>query len=104
MLCPMNTGNLSRRRNDAKDPNPSTAMPDMHHVAILHNVVFAFKTQRAFGAGIGFRASFKQLVPAGGFSANEVFFQIGVYGPRSFNGPGGGGYRPGSEFIFSGGH
>ena len=51
----------------------SAAMPDMHHIPILHNVVFAFKTQCAFGAGIGFGAGFKQLLPADCFSANEVF-------------------------------
>jgi hypothetical protein len=29
-------------------------MPDVHHIPVLHNVVFAFKTQRAAGAGVGF--------------------------------------------------
>ena len=54
----------------------SAAMPDMHHIAILHNVVFAFETQRALGAGVGFGTGFEQLVPADGFSTNEMFFQI----------------------------
>src|SRR3981081_1632886 len=31
-----------------------TTMPDMHYVSILHNVVFAFQPQRAFGSGIRF--------------------------------------------------
>ena len=30
----------------------------MHYIAVLHDVVFAFQSQRAFGAGVGFGASF----------------------------------------------
>ena len=55
-------------------------MPDVHHIAILHDVVFAFEAQGAFGAGVGFGAGFEQLVPADGFGANEVLFQIGMDG------------------------
>ena len=58
-------------------------MPDMHHIAILHDVVLAFQTQRALGARVGFRARFEQLVPANGFSTDEVLLQIGVDGSRS---------------------
>ena len=61
-------------------------MPDMHHVAILHDVVLAFETQCAFGAGVGFGAGFQQLVPADGFGADEVLFQIGVDRAGGFDG------------------
>src|SRR5271169_3550348 len=39
-------------------------VPNVHHVTILYDVVLAFQAQRAFGAGIGFRAGFEKLVPA----------------------------------------
>ena len=78
-------------------------MPDMHHIAILHDVIFAFETQRAFGAGIGFGAGFQQLVPANGFSANEVLLQIGMDGAGSFHRAGADGNRPGAAFVFAGG-
>ena len=32
----------------------SARVPDVHHVAIFHDVVFSFQPQRAFGAGVGF--------------------------------------------------
>ena len=78
-------------------------MPDVHHVAILHDVVFAFEAQRAFGAGVGFGAGFEQLVPADGFSADEMLFQIGVDGTGGFHGAGVDGNRPGAAFVFAGG-
>jgi len=34
------------------------AVPYVHHVSILHDVVLAFQAQRAFGAGVRFRACF----------------------------------------------
>jgi hypothetical protein len=59
-------------------------VPDVHHVAVLHDVVFAFEPQRAFGAGIGFGAGFEKLVPADGFGADEMLFQVGVDRTRRF--------------------
>ena len=35
------------------------AMPDVHDVSVLHNVVLAFEAERAFGARIGFRTGFE---------------------------------------------
>jgi hypothetical protein len=29
-------------------------VPDVHHIPILHDVIFAFEPQRAFGAGVSF--------------------------------------------------
>jgi hypothetical protein len=55
-------------------------VPDVHHIPILHDVVFAFQTQRAFGAGVGFGSGFQQRVPADGFGADEVVFNIGPDG------------------------
>ena len=36
----------------------SPRMPDVHYIAILHDVIFAFQAQRAFGARVGFGAGF----------------------------------------------
>jgi len=40
------------------------AVADVHHVAVLDDVVLAFEAQRAFGAGVGFGAGFEELIPA----------------------------------------
>jgi len=32
----------------------SPAMPDVHHIAVLHDVILAFKAQRTLGSGISF--------------------------------------------------
>jgi len=32
----------------------SSAVPDVHDVAILHDVIFSFEAQRAASAGVGF--------------------------------------------------
>ena len=45
-----------------------------------------FEAELAFGAGVRFRAGFKQLVPADGFRADEVVLEIGVDGSSGFNG------------------
>ncbi len=54
------------------------AVPDVHHIAVLHHVFFAFKAQRALGARRRLRAGFQQIVPANGFGADEVMLQVGV--------------------------
>ena len=53
-------------------------MPDMQHVAVLHNVVLAFQPQLALGSCVGFRSRIQQRVPVNGFRADEMFFQIRV--------------------------
>ena len=50
------------------------AVPDVHHVAILHDVLFAFQAQPAFRLSVRFRTRFQKLVPVDGLSADEVFF------------------------------
>ena len=58
-------------------------MPYVHYVAVLGDVLLAFETQRALGAGVGFGASFEQLIPANCFRADKVFFQVGMDRARS---------------------
>ena len=75
----------------------------MHHVAILHDVLFAFQPQLAFGASVGFRARVQQRVPVDGFRANEMLFQIrvdcagGVLRARSAR------HGPGAALVFTDG-
>ena len=75
----------------------------MHHIPVLHDVVFAFQPKSAFGAGVGFGAGFEQLVPADGFGADEVLFEIRVDRAGSFHGAGVDGDRPGAAFVFADG-
>src|ERR1700676_3322647 len=80
-----------------------SAVPDMHHIPILHDVVLAFEAQRALGAGVGFGTRFQQLIPANGLGSDEMLFQIGVNGSGAV-------LRlcirwdcPGAALVFSGG-
>jgi hypothetical protein len=52
----------------------SSAVPNVHHISILHDVVFAFQAQRAFGAGVGLGTGLQQLVPADRLRPDEMFF------------------------------
>ncbi len=78
-------------------------MPDVHHVAVLDDVFLAFKAERAFGAGRGFGAGCKQVVPANGFGADEMVLQVGVDGSGSLRRFGADGHGPGAALIFAGG-
>ena len=73
----------------------------MQHIPVLHDVVFAFEAEDAFGAGVGFGAGFEQLVPADGFGADEVLLKIGMDRPGGLNGARV--YRdgPGAAFVFT---
>src|SRR5258708_26790192 len=82
-------------------PEYLSRVPDVHHISISHDVVFAFQAESAAGAGVGFGASFEELVPADGFGADEVVFEIGVDGSSSLHCAGV--YRdgPGAAFVFA---
>src|SRR5579884_1788195 len=79
-----------------------SAMADVHYIAILDNVVFAFETKRATGAGIGFGSGIEELVPADGFGADKVFLEIGVDGTGSFDRASMNRDGPGAAFVFAG--
>ena len=78
-------------------------MADVQDVAILHDVVLTFQSERAFGARVGFRTRFEKLIPADGFGADEMLFQIGVNRAGRFLREGVGGNLPGAAFILAGG-
>jgi hypothetical protein len=78
-------------------------MPDVHHVSILHNVIFPLKPQDAFGAGVRFGTGFQQLVPADGLGADEMLFQIRMDGAGSFDRASIDRDRPGAAFVFADG-
>src|SRR5882672_8636515 len=61
-----------------------SGMPDVHHIAVLNDVIFAFESQCAFGARVGFGTGFEKLILADGLCADEVFFQVGVNRPGGF--------------------
>jgi hypothetical protein len=75
----------------------------VHYVSILHDVILALETKRAFGTGVGLRSSLKELVPSDGFSADEMFFEIGVNRSCAFLGARVGRNLPGAAFVFTGG-
>src|SRR5207245_7537550 len=61
----------------------SSAMADVHHIAVSHDIVLAFQTQCSTCASICFRSSIEKLVPVNCLSANEMLFEIGVNCARS---------------------
>ena len=50
----------------------------MHDVAVLHDVVFAFKAHFASFFGRNFAAKRGIVVVGDGFSPDEAFFKVGV--------------------------
>src|SRR2546422_739623 len=79
------------------------AMPNVQHVSVPDDVVLAFQAERAFGAGVGFGRGFEKLIPANGFSTDEMLFQVGVDDSRSFNRARVNGDGPGAAFVFADG-
>src|SRR5450432_182919 len=77
------------------------AVTDVHDVAVLGDVFFAFEPQDAFGSGVGFRARFQQCVPRDGLGADEVFFEVGMDGSGCLRSFGVDWNRPGSAFVFA---
>ncbi len=78
-------------------------MPNVQHISILDNVVLALQAQRAFGASVGFGAGFEELIPADGFSANEMLFQIRMNGAGCFDSSGVDRDCPGTALVFADG-
>src|SRR5215469_4194608 len=76
---------------------------DVHHIAVLDDIVLALQPQRPFGAGIGFRAGFEQLIPADRLSSDEVFFEVGVNCACGLLRTAVGRDLPGAAFVFPGG-
>src|SRR5437660_10997994 len=75
----------------------------MHHVAVLHDVVFALQPQSSAGASIGFRAGFEQLILTNGLSPDEVLLQIAVDGAGGLDSTRMDRKRPCAVLIFVGG-
>ena len=75
-------------------------MPDVHYVAVLHDIVFALQPQRAARSGVGLRAGVEELIPVDGLGADEMFLEIGM--DRSGSGLGAGSpfNRPRPAFVF----
>src|ERR1041385_3974662 len=81
----------------------SSAVADMQDVAILHDVIFALKSQLAFGSGVGLRARLQQRVPVNSLGPDEVLFQIRMDGSRRSLRARSPGHGPGAALIFTNG-
>ncbi len=77
------------------------AVPHVHHVAVLDDVVLALQAQGAAGAGVGFRAGFEQGVPVDDLGADEVLLQIGVDGAGGLDGACSTWNSPGAAFVLA---
>jgi hypothetical protein len=78
-------------------------VPNVEYVAVLHDVLFAFKAQDALCARGRFAACREQVVPADGLGADEVMFEVGVNGACGLRGLGASCYCPGAALVFAGG-
>src|ERR1700691_5173634 len=66
------------------------AVPDVHYIAVLHEVLFALKTKGSLGARSRFATGGEQAVPADGFGADEVMLKVRVNGAGGLRRPRGG--------------
>src|SRR5262245_4122840 len=49
---------------------------DIHHVAILHEVVLPLESKSALGTCVGLGSSFEKLIPVNRLGADEVLLEI----------------------------
>jgi len=80
-------GHIGQRGQQAEqdgelDHELLSAMPNMKHVAVLHEVLLAFQPQCALRARSRFRACREQSIPANRLCANEVMLEVRVDGAR----------------------
>src|SRR6185312_13022003 len=80
-----------------------TAVPDVHHVAILHNIFLSFEPQRAFGAGRGCRTGIEQRIPADCLGANKMMLEVGVNRARRLRSLRARRHRPRAALVLAGG-
>src|SRR5918999_695598 len=79
----------------------SAAVPNVHDVAILDQVVLTLQPQGALGTGLGLRARLQEGIPADYLGPDEVFFEIGVDGAGGFHRPLPVWHGPGAAFVLS---
>src|SRR5579883_3395762 len=61
-------------------PEPSPAMPDVHHVAVPNQIILAFEAQCPIGLSRCLRSSSEQSVPVNGLRTDEVLSEIRMNG------------------------
>src|SRR5215510_3779093 len=79
----------------------SCAVPDVHYIAVLHDIVFPLQPQRAFSAGVCLRARSKQLVPMDSFSTDEMLLKIRMDCAARCLGARFALHRPGAAFVLT---
>ena len=73
----------------------------MHHVSVLHLVLFALQAQDTRFASTLFTVQTDVIVVGGDFGPNEALFEVGVNDARALGGFVADFVGPGSDFFFS---
>src|SRR5436309_8374581 len=94
---------LPRRRGRNPKRVRSRREPEVHHVAILHNVVLAFEAHLAGIARARLAAEHDIIVIGNGFGADEALLEIGVDGARGLRRARAFRHRPGARLLRAGG-
>src|SRR5262249_50029068 len=99
---PQRPPNLLRRRSSGLSRNGSDVEAELHHVAVLHDVLLALHAGLALGAGLGDGAALDQVAEGDDLRLDEALLEVGV---DDTGGLGGGGAlldRPGAGFLRAG--
>src|SRR5712691_1426070 len=97
-----------RYRDTSRSQLPPTvselrAVPYVHHVAVLDDVVLALEPQRAPGARARFGSGVEELVPADRLGADEVLLEIRVDRARRLLRANAARHGPGAAFVLADG-
>src|SRR6266542_1297199 len=79
------------------------AVPDIHHVAVLDNVLLALQPQCTLGARARFGSGVEKLVPVDRLGADEVLLEIRVDRTRRLLRASAARHGPGAAFVFADG-
>jgi hypothetical protein len=71
------------------------------HVAVCHDVLFAFQAQLGGFAALGFAAQLDQVLPAHDLGADEAALDVGVDLARGLLRAGAGADGPGAALVFA---
>ena len=77
--------------------------PEHYHIAVLHDVFFAFHADEAFFSGGGLGFVFKKVFPVDDFGFDEAPLEVGVDLAGSLGSFGSPGDGPGAGFFLTGG-
>src|SRR5258706_6993420 len=94
---------LGGRRGEERASGPSDVEAEVHHVAVLHDVVLSLEAHLARLLGLRFPAQAHVVVVRDHLGANEALLEIGMDHARGLRRGGALPHGPGAHFLLAGG-